>query len=154
MKELEELKKELEEALEKVNKKLEENEGKYYAIDYIDGNIYEIEDDNTATNQFQKSVGNYFKTEEEAEEYLEDLKVKAEIKKIAKELNNGKEIDWNNEHQDKIYLCYNYGLNFIQSYVERSRQAEGVIYCLNECFEEVVVERIGEKRLKNYLKRN
>ena len=49
-----------------------------------------------------KSAGNYFKTQEEAEKYLEFLKAKAIIKKDAK----GFKPDWNNEDENRYRGCW------------------------------------------------
>lgn len=152
MEELEELKKELEEVLEKVNKKLEDEE-KYYTIDH-DGEIIYDTDDSYDVDIFNKKIGNYFKTEKEAEEYLEDLKVKTEIKKIAKELNGDDKIDWKDVNKAKYYLRYSHRATNIVCNYENSYQAEGVTYCLDGDFRRVCIERIGEERLKKYLKRN
>lgn len=46
-----------------------------------------------------KSIGNYFETEEEAEEYLKYIKAKAVIKESANEFKP----DWNNHSQRKFY---------------------------------------------------
>ena len=154
MEELKEFKKELEEILEKVNAKLEESD-KYWTVG-CKGEIINVPDIGCDIDIFTKSTGNCFKTEKEAEDYLEDLKVKTEIKKIAEELNKGKEIDWNDYDVDKYYLYYDYGYNIqcIDTELSRAWKREGVTYCLERNFMDVCIERIGEERLKNYLKRN
>ena len=43
------------------------------------GDIQWCKNFNDQVDKFRRKIGNYFKTKEEAEEYLEDLKVKAEI---------------------------------------------------------------------------
>lgn len=51
-----------------------------------------------------KSAGNYFKTQEEAEEYLAYLKAKAVIKQDTK----GFKPDWNNEDEDRYRGCWDF----------------------------------------------
>lgn len=153
MNELEELKKELEEVLEKVNAKLEEDEEKYWAIDDW-GDIRDYTNDGDSIDKFNREIGNYFKTKKEAEECLEDLKVKTEIKNIAKELNEGKEIDWGDGYIAKFYLYYDYNDGMITMDKAHKWEIEGVTFCLNPNFKDECIERIGLERLENYLKRN
>lgn len=159
MEELEEIKKDLEEALKKVNAKLEEDEGKdIYGKEYwilnTAGDIQWCENFNDQVDKFRRKIGNYFKTKEEAEEYLEDLKVKAEIKKIAKELNGDREIDWDNEDQAKYSLFYNCVSKNAGYDWEYSKKTEGALYCLDGKFMSVCIARIGREKLEKYLKRN
>ncbi len=153
MEELKEFKKELEEILEKVNAKLEEDNNKVYWTIDDGGDVIKDTNDSYLLDRFRKEIGNYFKTKKEAEEYLEDLKVKAEIKNIAKELNKGKEIDWDNEDQEKYSLNYN-NIHRNINIVNFSNKQEGATYCLDKNFKEECIDRIGKERLKNYLKRN
>lgn len=151
MEELKEFKKELEEMLEKVNAKLEEDDKKYWL--FHNGEVMQFTDDDHGLDIFNKEIGNYFKTREEAEEFLEDLKVKTEIKNIAKELNGGKKIYWN-DNTNKYYLYYNYKIQCMDTSSSITWKRDGVTYCLDRNFMDVCVERIGEEILKNYLKRN
>lgn len=152
MNELEELKKELEEVLEKVNKKIKESEKEYWTVEH-DGEIKCDRDFGYDVDIFNKEIGNYFKTKKEAEEYLEDLKVKTEIKNIAKELNADKKIDWDDADQSKYSLMYDYDDSEVTRNHDRVLKSEGTIYCLDSNFMNVCIERIGEERLENYLKR-
>ena len=152
MEELKEFKKELEEILEKVNKKLEEDK-KYWTVSGS-GEITNLSDYSDDFDRFNKETGNYFKTKEEAEEYLEDLKIKTEIKNIAKELNGDKKIDWNDEDQTKYYLTYSHVFSSVANSREYLHQQEGTTYCLHWNFMNICIERIGYERLENYLKRN
>lgn len=153
MEELKEFKKELEEILERVNVKLEEDDKKYWTVSGS-GEITSLSDYSDDFDRFKKEIGNYFKTREEAEEYLEDLKVKTEIKNIAKELNKGKEIDWNDYDIDKYYLYYSYQYKSLVCTSVSGSKEEGTTYCLDRNFMDVCVERIGKERLEKYLKRN
>ena len=156
MNELEEFKKELEETLEKVNEKLEEdeeNEETYYTIDY-DGKILRDTDCGIYVDILKKEIGNYFRTKKEASGHLEDLKIKAEIKKIAKELNGDKKIDWGDGTQPKYFLIYNYDYSELRDDYQYTLKSKDTIYCLNENFADECIKRIGKERLENYLKRN
>lgn len=155
MEELKEIKKELEEILERVNTKLDGDDKKYWLIH--NGEIMQYTDDGHRLDIFNKEIGNFFKTEKEAEKYLEDLKVKTEIKNIAKELNKGKEINWRDCFQDKYFLIYSH----VDSEVSNARynnnypwKSEGTIHCLDSDFADECIKRIGKERLENYLKRN
>ncbi len=152
MEELKEFKKELEEMLEKVNAKLEEDDKKYWL--FHNGEVMQFTDDDHRLDIFNKEIGNYFKTKQEAEEYLEDLKVKVEIKKIAEELNGDEKIDWDDDAQQKYFLIYNYGYSEFEYHHEYTWKSEGTIYCLDKKFANECVKRIGLERLENYLKRN
>ena len=152
MEALEKVKKELEEALEKAKKELEEDKKNYWAISYL-GEVLCSSKNKDPNYDFKKKTGNYFKTEKEAKEYLEDLKVKAEIKKIAKELNGDKKIDWDDDTQPKHCLIYNYDDSEVGGNQQYTLKIEDTIYCLDEHFADVCIERIGEERLKNYLKK-
>ena len=110
-------------------------------------------DDGTDIDIFKKETGNYFKTEEEGKEHLEDLKIKTEIKNIANELNGDKKIDWDDADQSKYSLMYDYDDSEVTRNHDRVLKLEGTIYCLDSNFMNVCIERIGEERLENYLKR-
>ena len=154
MNELEELKKELEEVLEKVNKKIKESEKEYWTVEH-DGEIKCDRDFGYDVDIFNKEIGNYFKTEKETEEYVEDLKVKTEIKKIAKELNGNEKINWDDTNQTKYFLIYDYySIPSIKCNKEWSFKPEGTICCLDENLAYECIKKIGVNRLENYLKRN
>lgn len=134
---------------------MEEDENKYWTVQY-DGNILSFTDYRTNFDISNKEIGNYFKTKKEAEEYLEDLKVKTKIKDIAKELNGYKEINWHDCSQDKYFLIYNYddseALNAKYNH-ECAWKLEGTTHCLDKNFADECIKRIGIERLENYLKR-
>lgn len=77
--------------------------GKVAAIKYIDFSFdKETEQQYMDKKDECKSVGNYFKTKEEAEKYLEYLKAKTIIKQDTK----GFEPNWNNSKQKKYLGRY------------------------------------------------
>ena len=93
-------------------------------------------------------MGNYFKTEEQAKEYLKKIKIYMQLKDLALRLNNGEKIDWNNEDQIKYFIYYKYNDNEIYQDVWRTIQELGQIYCLNETFLNIAKNEIGEDNLK------
>ena len=103
-------------------------------------------------DNFKYSIGNYFETKEQAKNYKEKLLIEQKLRDIAMELNKGKEIDWDNDIQDKYYLYYNFLNNEINYNSFTITKLQGIIYCLNENFKDVAKNRIGEERLTKYLK--
>lgn len=115
----------------------------YYTSSFI-GNDFE---NNVACDNSRFKIGNYFRTENEAIEYREKLIIYQKLKDLALELNQGKQIDFDNEKQKKyiIVLDINMGL-MIANIVHQ--QSLGQIYCLDENFLEKAKEKIGEYKLK------
>ena len=73
---------------------------------------------------------------------------------IAEALNKkmGRTIDFN-KYQERYYLAYDYNTKFIMQLVNTSQiKVGGVVYCLHQDFKKVAIEKIGEKKLKKYLK--
>lgn len=98
---------------------------------------------------FRFSIGNCFKTEEEVEEYEENLLTKQALKDLALELNN--DIDWKSENQYKYYLYLDYQTNTLSMnwvYTQRDNN----IYCLNAEFLVIAKDRIGEEKLIKLIK--
>ena len=154
-KQLEELKEQLKEesTKEDINyerKRLEKYEHYWYLDEFGEvGKTYEYY---SKDDDFVYSIGNYFETEEQAENYKEKLLIEQELRDIAMELNKGEEIDWNNQDQEKYCLEYDFLSNSIGYIKYIMLKIQGAIYCLNENFKDVAIERIGEERLKKYLK--
>lgn len=154
--------KEIELLLKEVKSQLKELRAKessftreiYYKYYYLnDCGETEIEtDEDYPVDNFRYSIGNYFETEEQAENYKEKLLIEQELKDIAMELNNGEEIDWSSGSQYKYYLVFNYNLNIIQCGSNLLCKCQEIIYCLNSNFKTVAIERIGKERLTKYLK--
>lgn len=123
----------------------------YYCITPY-GNIEPTNDTDYAPDMFNFSIGNYFSTKAEAEQYKQNLLITQQLKDIALELNDGEEINWDDEDfQDKYYICYNlwddtFGMTFA------SRTKISTIYCLSNKFLKVAKDRVGEDRLKEYFK--
>ena len=163
MNNLEERIKEIEKQLEELKEQLTEENNKYKRkrLDYGDyywflNNLGEavmaFDDYNEYEDNFKYLIGNYFKTEEQAENYKQKLLIEQELKDIAMELNKGEEIDWDNTNQDKYYIEYSfYGDGILYSFHSYTK-IQGTIYCLDINFKHVAIERIGKERLIKYLK--
>ena len=94
---------------------------------------------------------NCFRTEEEAKAEAEKILVRRQLEDIARRLNKGQEINWNDNNQ----LKYNIGLDFpldIISLGALYRKLQGSVYCLSDKFKDVAIQEIGEERLKKYLR--
>lgn len=95
---------------------------------------------------------NSFSTEEEAKIEAEKIIVRRMLESIARRLNRGKKIDWNNLSQNKYYL---YCSSFPHSIEIDSVNAcaSDTVYCLSPDFNSVAIQVIGEERLINYILR-
>ena len=123
----------------------------YYYIDSdftvdFKGDVCDYEDD------FKYETGNYFKTEEEAEQKLEHILIRKELKDIALRLNKGVEIDWESKEQWKYYIEYSFEYKMLKKGYWDTLKQQGTIYCLDENFKDIAIKEIGEERLINYLK--
>ena len=93
-------------------------------------------------------MGNYFRTEEEAEKAVEKIKIYMQLKDLALRLNKGRKIDWTNNNQAKYYIYYDRGTMGLNYYHDWSYQSIGQIYCLNINFLDIAEQEIGEENLK------
>lgn len=158
---LEELKKQISELQSKVakleneSKKENKKENKRWRAEVNDTYIY-INDagyadvsheNNDSFDKYRFKTRNYFRTEEEAQRYLDNIKTYYELKDLAEELNKGRKIDWNNERQQKFYIYFNLEKNtLIQGYTFITNEI-GQIYCLNENIIGIAIRKIGEDKL-------
>lgn len=104
-------------------------------------------------DKFHFNTGNCFKTEQEAEEYKENLLTKQQLKDLALELNDGVEIDWENCAQTKFSIYYQ-GHHFQELRLDSADfyTEIGQVYCLDATFLETAKERIGEEKLIKLIK--
>lgn len=117
-----------------------------------DGGIYPETYLGDGIDLFRFNIGNCFKTEQEAEEYKENLLTKQQLKDLALELNNGVEIDWSDDNQLKFYI---YSGRFQQDLDQDNNIGcpdVGQVYCIDESFLDVAKERIGEEKLIKLIK--
>lgn len=101
---------------------------------------------------FRFNTGNCFKTEEEAEEYRENLLTKQALKDLALELNNGVKIDWDYFYQLKYYILYNNRFKTLSIDFDRNHRCSSKIYCVDSNFLDIAKDRIGEEKLIKLIK--
>ncbi len=94
---------------------------------------------------------NCFQTREQAEAEAEKILVRRQLEDIARRLNKGEKIDWNNLLQCKYYFYIWNGGELYQD-IAREKLSQGTIYCLDQDFLDVAKSEIGEERLKKYLR--
>lgn len=92
---------------------------------------------------------NCFKTKEEAEQEAEKILIRRKLEDIAKKLNKGRNIDWESHEYKFHLLIFN---DFISQEVCQNIKYQGTVYCIDENFKDVAIEKIGEERLKAYLR--
>lgn len=153
--------KKLEQQINSLNKAVENlKQEKYYRWkanyneDYFyiksNGDIGKATDQNFMWDRSRYDIGNYFKTQEEAENILEKQKTFMQLRDIAIKLNAGEDID-EQKSRSKYYISaindISIGgqLRLIQNKDEWSPLEQHKIYCLNEHFLEIAIEEIGEK---------
>ena len=123
----------------------------YYYIDAFGNVLSQIETGHSSDSAFWKSY-NCFKTREQAETEAEKILVRRMLEDIARRLNKGRKIDWNNDKQFKYSICINSSDNEIAWDNEVQYISQGVVYCLDRNFYNVAIQEIGEGRLIKYLK--
>lgn len=96
------------------------------------------------------NIYNCFKTREKAEQEAENILIRRQLEDIARRLNKGKKIDWNNYEQSKH--CIELYRNNIVTNFYSAHKTQGTVYCLDKSFKDVTIREIGEERLKAYLR--
>ena len=100
---------------------------------------------------FHFNTGNCFKTEQECEDFKENILSKQQLKDLALELNNGVEIDWKDIKQEKYYIYFDYRtLNIEQACASLRHYLD--VYCFDNQFLTIAKERIGEEKLIKLIK--
>jgi hypothetical protein len=142
-----ELEKIIDENLTSVVERRVEAGEKYYFI-YNDGSTDCDWEELKEVDTCRYEIGNYFKTEEEAEKAVEKIKTYTQLKDLALRLNKGREIDWGNNDQAKYYIYYDYGMMKLDYNNDWSYQRIGQIYCLDIYFLDIAEQEIGEENLR------
>ena len=134
----------------KNNKVWRPYDGESYYYIYSDGEIDVLNWNNCDADKNRYSLGNCFKTREEAEFAIEKLKVIAELKRFAEENNEG-EMDWNDwiQYKFSIYYSHLHDGN-IQCKESHSHKYGNTVYFTSEKIAKAAIEKIGEDRLKKY----
>ena len=122
----------------------------YYYINQT-GEVVQDRNDNTDVDTERYNFYNCFQTYEQAEAGAEKLLVGRQLEDIARRLNKGEKIDWDNRRQKKYEIAFdNWDRKFISNWATYAMRPS--IYCLDENFLDVALEEIGKERLKAYLK--
>lgn len=101
---------------------------------------------------FAYNQNNCFQTKEEAEEHLENLKTKGELRQLAEELNDGEAIDWSNLEQRKYCFYFDHSDKTINCDYDNAFKMQGAIYCLDPDFRSKAIDCIGKERLVKMIK--
>lgn len=98
----------------------------------------------------KRCIGNFFKTDDEADHMVEKLKVIKELQDFAIE-NRDEEIDWYDKEQDKWAICYD--IEDKEIAYESGKKIKSVpfnVYFATEQDCERAIKTIGEDRIKKY----
>lgn len=124
------------------------NKNEKYCYIGGDGDIYHTVNVNLTADDCIFSIGNYFKTDEEAEHMVEKLKVIKELQDFAIE-NRDEEIDWYDKEQDKWEISYkDSNVEPICNNYYRA-QTFNIYFTSLEIAQEAI-KKIGEDRIKKY----
>lgn len=93
-----------------------------------------------------------FKTREDAEQEAEKILIRRQLEDIARRLNRGGKIDWNDEIQPKSFIFLDCRTQLIERDCSFRHKNQGIVYCLDRNFKDVAIKEIGEKRLIKYLR--
>lgn len=139
------------EVVEEENKYWEPQRGeKYYYISIYKEGANGTKNAGYYIDSFNFSVGNCFKTKEEAEHMVEKLKVIHELQKFAFE-NNEEKIDWNDTKQYKRFLVYDTDDKEIcVDYRTYVKNEPFNIYFTSFNLARQAIKTIGEDRIKKY----
>lgn len=119
---------------------------KYYFV--IDAAIIESDKwSNHEVDSVRWSIGNIFKTPEDAEFAIEKLKVTTELKRYAEQYND--KIDWKDGNSIKYCLLYNHAREEIAIVSFYTFQHNGIHFSSTGIAENAIKE-IGEERIKKY----
>ena len=122
----------------------------YYYVDAFGNVLSQIETGHYSDNAFWESY-NCFPTRKQAEAEAEKILVRRHLEDIARRLNKGQEINWNDNNQLKYNIGFDFPLEII-SIGALYRKLQGSVYCLSDKFKDVAIQEIGEERLKKYLR--
>ena len=129
--------------------KPEPNE-EYYYVNQVSEAFKDVNDEVDVDAKRYKAY-NCFRTKKQAELEAEKILVRRQLEDIARRLNKGRKIDWNDNNQLKYCIGFDFPLNII-SIGALYRKLQGSVYCLSDEFKDVAIQEIGEERLKKYFK--
>ena len=143
-----------EEQLKEIEKKSKKRwrayNGEYYFYIDVGGYIGHETEMYYESDDFKYSIGNYFKTKKEAEEYRNKLIYKQQYRDYVNE-HNEFEIDWKDQEQRKYNAAYDLmdDLFCIDSSIVS--YSEGVVYATSKQIIKDFIEEIGEDNFKKYI---
>lgn len=162
--EMQEQAKRLQEELDKLNEKINKifdetsysrwraTKNTYYFID-DEGHCLKDYDAAKEEDNFRYFIGNYFKTEQEAEEYRDNLITKQKLKDLALRLNKGVELNWADTSQFKYFIkLLRENKDFLDSDYIVTFVDLGQVYCLDKDFLNKAKQEIGEDKLIKLIK--
>ena len=129
--------------------KPEPNEEYYYVSE--DGKIVQTRNCGWEPAANRVKFYNCFKSEKQAEAEAEKILVRRQLEDIARRLNKGQEINWNDDNQLKYCIGFDFPFDII-SIGALYRKLQGSVYCLSDEFKDIAIQEIGEERLKKYFK--
>lgn len=129
--------------------------GSTYYWKYSDYDIGNSTWRNNNADKARYSLGNCYKTKEEAEQAIEILKIHNELKHYAEEHNEA-EIDWSNDDQCKYLIrvdfdCGDRDMDIDIDYEYSYKQPNQIYFTSHEIAEDAI-KAIGEDRVKMWLK--
>lgn len=125
-------------------------EGEEYYVYIVSGIIIHDVWNGDGVDENRYAIGNCFKTEEEAQNAVERLKIRAELQRYADE-HNDKPIDWNDNRQYKWTVYFNYKDKQVGCWFETVSRSDSQIYFSSEEIAKAAVQAVGEERIKKYL---
>ena len=120
----------------------------FYFLNGYNELCFKIFKDDVIENTLYKTY-NCFQTQEQAEAEAEKILVRRMLEDIARRLNKGEKIDWNNNKR-KYYIELFYNNILLDS--NAFYKTQGTVFCLDENFKDVAIREIGEERLMKYLR--
>ncbi len=94
-----------------------------------------------AVDKGRFAIGNYFKTEEDAEFAVERLKVIAELKKFARPFKHG---------EDNYYCYFDFDLNDVSLIKEKFYPSGNILFFDSKKTAQQAIAAVGEDRIKKY----
>lgn len=153
-KEIEKLEMQIKELKEqkKKCKRWRAKENELYWFISPNGVAYHTMELNDSSDRRSYEIGNYFRTEEEAEKMVEKIKIYTRLKDLALRLNKGETICWNDLKQSKYSITRDVETNELVGTSIYCYQDIGQIYCLDSNFLNIAKREIGEKNLRKLFK--
>lgn len=158
--ELQQIIKDLKSKLDETTKKLknfdildrwEPQKGETY---YLVNDSFEVSEkhyDRDFTDASLLKANNAFKYKDQALKFARRIKIEIQLELIANRLNNGREIDWVDNEQSKYHLYLDPNGRLFQDFDVLCKR-QGIIYCLDNSFLDVVKREINMTELLEYMK--